>query len=221
MSTRRTQYFAGTAIVLSLAYGGQAGATITFSTGNAQYDNVNFPDSLNVSSVVGAIGSTGQNVTFENMIGPDGTTQVNMHSAHGTATLQNTADAPPVQVLSGFSAVTLMADTGYGWSAGDFKLDQLNSLTSPTGKVTLTGYDQFGNITSQILPISQSGQQEYNFTTADGELVTEIIISVATTDLLSDLKQVSLNGELIPEPASIATLGGMLGLFGLLRRRRR
>ena len=196
-----------------LATAPPAAATIIFTTGNQTYTNVNIVAASDVSSCLGDIGNTGFTMTFQDMIGPDGTTQVTMQCEHGVSAVESFADSQPSATHTGFSSITLVAEPNTAWTAGDFSLDQLNSLTSPTGFVTFSGVDQFGNPTSTTLAIDQNGQNPYNFTTANGELVTSILISVPTTDLLQDIKQVSLNAVPIPEPGMLTLVGvGLLGV---------
>lgn len=194
-----------------------ASATITFSTGNQQYTNVNIAADTDATSITGDIGNTGITMTFENMIGPDGSTQVNMHGQHGVAFIESAADAVPGVAHTGFSSLTLLPQAGYGFTAGDFALDELNG--QPNGTVTFLGRDQFGGSTQQSFAIAANGQNQYQFITGGGELVTSIVISVPTTALLQDLKQLSVNVAAIPEPSTYAMFGvGLLGI-GFWRRR--
>lgn len=177
-----------------------ASATITFGTGNQQYSNVNLPNETGALSVTGT--AQGLDVIFSNMIGPDGTTQITMHSQNGVASIENNADTG--QTTQGFSSLTMQAQAGYGFTAGDFKLDELNDLAS--GMVTFVGTDQFGNTTTASFSIRPTGQNSYQFSTADGELVTQVVFSVPTTALLADIKSVSVDMarvNAIPEPTTI------------------
>ena len=194
-----------------------ASATITFSTGNQQYTNVNIVADTDAMSITGDIGNTGITMTFENMIGPDGSTQVSMHGQHGVAFIESTADSVPGAAHTGFSSLTLLPQAGYGFTAGDFALDELNG--QPNGTVSFLGTDQFGVSTQQSFAIVANGQNQYQFITGDWELVTSIVISVPTTALLQDLKQLSVNVAAIPEPSTYAMFSvGLLGL-GFWRRR--
>src|SRR5581483_9931152 len=126
----RTQLLAICAVSALLVATGPASATIIFGTGNQQYTNVNIAADINAAAVTGAIGNTGISMTFNTMIGPDGSTPVQMHGQHGVAFVQRAADAAPGATDTGFSSISLTPQSGYGFTAGDFKLDQLNSLAA-------------------------------------------------------------------------------------------
>ncbi len=197
-----------------------ANATIVFHSGNQQYTNVNIDQGAGALSLVGDIGNTGIQMTFNNMIGPDGSTQVSMHGQHGVAFVESTHDSQQ-NPHTGFSSINLTPQTGYGFTAGDFALDELNGLSS--GPVTLMGWDQFGTLyTDSSFTIDPQGQNKFYFTTADNELVTNIKISVNTDQMLQDIKQVSVDATRlpVPEPGTVALLGvGLVGI-GCLRGRK-
>ena len=197
-----------------------ASANVIFTTGNQQYTNVNIAADTNALSIVGAIGNTGVSMTFNTMIGPDGVTNVTMHGQHGVAFVESYADSLSSAVHTGFSSISLTPQAGYAFTAGDFALDQLNSLQNPAGFITFVGQNQFGSPETSTMSIAQNGQNPYNFYTMNGEVVTNLIITVPTTDLLQDIKQVSLSYAAIPEPSSPGLLAGAFGVLMLAACRR-
>ncbi len=196
----------------------EADATVIFQTGNQQYTNVNIAADTNALSIIGDIKNTGLQMTFENMIGPDGQTKVAMHGQHGVAFVESYADSLPGATNTGFSSLTLMAQAGYGFTAGDFALDELTGGSNP-GSVTFNGIDQFGNPNTSIFSMRVNGQNPYNFYTLNGEIVTSLVITAPLTSLLQDIKQVSVNVAPIPEPATLASVGLGLALLRWSRRR--
>lgn len=182
-----------------------ASATISFGTGNQQYNNVNFVAATDGNTVTGqaTIGGQDLNVIFSDMIGPDGTTTVSMHAQHGVAFIESAYDSVN-SANTGFSSLTMSAQSGYGFTAGDFKLDELNGLQA--GLVTFYGYDQFLNETHASFAIDPNGQSPYLFTTSDGELVTSIKFTAGTGVLFQDIKQVSVDMApvgVVPEPSTL------------------
>lgn len=199
--------------LLALLAASPASATILFSTGNQPpYTLINFQAAVDASSVTGDIGNTGIQATFENMMLAPSTTPINIHAQDGVAFIESSHDSQNGVKDTGFTSLTIVAQAGYGFSAGNFSLDQLNGSTS--GSVTFTGYDQFHNATSDTLTLKSSGQAPYLWTTKNGELLTELVISSATDGLLlQDLKQMSVQVSAVPEATTWAMI--IIGFCGV------
>jgi hypothetical protein len=209
---------AGGAVVAVLSIH-PASADIVWVTGNNQYTNVNIAAVTNANTIVGDIGNTGYTMTFNSMIGPAGQSPYEMHGQHGVAFVESYADSVPSVTHTGFSWLTLTAQAGTWWTAGDLSLDLLAGSTQP-GSVTFTGLDSLGTaLTLASLPIDVNGQNPYNFVAINGEHITSITMQAA---LLQDIKQVSLNVSAVPLPAALPLFAtGLVGLVLLGRRRKR
>src|SRR3954466_2191485 len=108
----------GALVVLALT-AAPAHATITWSATNNQYTNVNIASDTSANTINGQVGNTGFGVTFQDMIGPNGVTQVQMNGRNGVAFIQSEHDNqnPSANDMTGFTALTVMAQAGTGWTA--------------------------------------------------------------------------------------------------------
>lgn len=211
-------------IAVALLAAQPAGATIFFQAGNQQYDNVNIAADVNALSITGAIAHTPDTMTFDTMLGPTcALPAVTEHGQHGVAFVESFADSQPSVTHTGFCSLTLTAQAGTSWFAGDFALDQL--VDNP-GNISATFFGNFGSITLS-LPFDTQGQSQYNFFGDAGEQITSITLFVTSTDnLLQDIKQVSLGVTgipvFVPEPLTISIFGaGLAGAVALRRRKKK
>lgn len=199
-----------------------ADATVIVQTGNQQYDNVNIAADIDAMTLTGTIANTGGvTMTFNSMIGPDYSTPVSMHGQHGVAFVESTADSVPGASHTGFSSLTLTAEPGTSWFAGDFALDQ---LVDHPGDVffEFSGNNFTTFITTGFL-LDPNGQSQFNFFGNAGEQITQLTIFVTDPTLLQDIKQVSLGvtGIPLPEPLTLSLFGAGLIGAGALRRRKK
>jgi len=183
-----------------------AAATVLWGYGDQQYTNVNIQAATDAMFITGDIGNTGD------LQHNDRSRRINTarNARAARAFIESYADSS-TNNHTGFSALTLTPQAGYAFIAGDFALDQLDSLTTPTGKVTFTTID----CGSWTLDIAQHGQNQYNFIT-DGTLITSLTISVPTTGLRVDLKQLSLDVAQVPLPGTLSLFAAGLALLGWL-----
>lgn len=219
MTTRKVLSFSACvfAIVASLL-AATASADIVFDRGNQQHHNVNF-SAHQIAWIVDGQTEDGYNVYFQNGIDPDGT-PIQLHAQHGDALVENAADEGQQNPQYGFTSLTMLPDIGYGWTAGDFKLDALRG--SEPGSVTFNAIDHFGQAYSIDFALDLQGEDPYQFYSTDGCICTSIVFSVPITTPLADMKQVSLDTTPVPEPSALVLLiSGTLGLLGLAWRRKR
>jgi len=207
-----------------------ASASVVWSAGNQQYTNVNIAADVNQPLITGEIGNTGMFVTFGPMF--LGGIQQTEHGQHGVAFVENYLDSlsgnPP---STGFDLLTLSAQGNTAWTAGDLALDLVGRTDT---NVTFTAFDgvtalQLGSTagcssfttTSCTLALDATGQNQYNFSTIDNELITSLVMTVPTGFKMADIKQVSLDAVVTPLPGAVALFAGGLGLIGLCGTRRK
>ena len=110
---------------------------------------------------------------------------------------------------TGFYSLTLTAEPGTYWTAGDLALDLLAG--SANAFVHFNGFDSLGApLTTRTLAIDVNGQNPYNFVAQGGEQITSITFDAV---LLQDLKGLSLNVGAVPEPSTWAMM--ILGFVGI------
>jgi len=207
-----TSVIGGAAIALLAA--APASADIVWATGSHQYTNVNLAGDSNAFSIVGDIGNTGNSVLFNNMIGPDQSTQVEMAGKQGVAFIQSYADSliNGQNGLTGFYSLTVTAEAGTFWTAGDLSLDLLGR---DDGSVTFNGFDSLGNaLTPQSFALSANGLHDFNFLAINGEHITEITFNTGT-GLLEDMKHLSLESAVAPVPEASTWAMMLLGFAGV------
>ncbi|MGC8535513.1 MAG: PEP-CTERM sorting domain-containing protein [Rhizomicrobium sp.] len=229
MSMKAKLLGAAAAMVLVSAGSAPSWADIIYQTGNQQYYNVNIVSATNADSVTGDIGNTGTTMTFNSMIGPYSgvVSPYEMHCQNGVAYCESYADSSvPTSQHTGFSSLTLSAEPGTAWTAGDLALDLLGRTNS-----TVTFMAYFQNVLvpctgagCNSLTIDATGQNHYNWFTFNGEKIDKLVIASTDPYNLADIKQVSLQPSglpQVPEPATWALFGAALAGLGFATSRRR
>ncbi|MEQ1827169.1 MAG: hypothetical protein ABL921_14535 [Pirellula sp.] len=193
---------------------GTSHADLVFSTGNIQYTNVNVNAEATAMTIMGEVGNTGVQVLFNGFgVGPT-PTQLTLHGQHGVAFIEPATPSPQMYKL------TVTAQSGWGFSAMDWKLD---AVPGSNGTLNFTGLDSNNN----AIPLSSgtssftfdaNGQNPFNVMTNGGSLISTLVIE--STIPIAHMRQLSVNITAVPEPSSIVTFG-LLGMAAYLPLRRK
>jgi hypothetical protein len=199
----------GLAAALALL-AGPASATIVFGTGNpgGGLDTLTLPqagdDDGSDALLVGTVNPADTQVSIT---GDENIDSASSGQSRVVASDGSTLDFLNFALQGGFGATTFV-----------FNLNNVGSI----GAVILQAADQFGH-TYTSSPFSLgSGENFFNVTTLDDQLITKV--SFLSTPL-ADVRQIRLGDvqliSAIPEPASWSLLiAGLAGVGALLRRRR-
>lgn len=178
---------------------GTSNAGLVFSTQNHQYTNVNINAETTALAIQGEVGNTGIQVTFNGYgVGP-GFTPLSIHGQHGVAFIEPASTPPDMYRL------TITAQSGWGFSAMDWKLD-----AGANGNVTFTGLDSNNNsipLTSgtNTFAFSATGANPFNVVADGGSLISTLVVE--STVPITHIQQVSVNITAVPEPSSVVTFG--------------
>jgi hypothetical protein len=191
-------------VVLALVF--NASATITFTTGNQHYTDVNFATAQTGATLKAQTTTGGQpiDVFFDSGVGSDGSSPINFYAQSGLVSIVNSADAGSSTPQTGFSSIRIQSEVSYGFSSGSFELDEINSGVS--GIVSFVFVNGRGFLFRQDLAINPGGPNYYQFTSTDGDLLKRLIITVGTSSLMADVKGMSVNvgkANIIPEPTTV------------------
>lgn len=204
-------------VALSVLLGARtASADVIFTVGNnpqPNEENILFQTPETGTTITGNTSQTDVPVNFSTLTG-----QTLYQTAQGQADILSSSSLNS-------SALTSLKITAPGYGFGDFIMNPLNG----TGTATVTVTDNQNNVFQYALG---NGQNYLTITTANGEYITEIQITMSQGGYfqqfkqprISDLCTLGAGGTCtpVPEPASIAILGiGLLGIGAAVRLRPR
>ncbi|MBL8588785.1 MAG: PEPxxWA-CTERM sorting domain-containing protein [Methylobacteriaceae bacterium] len=171
----------------------------------------------------GQIGGPLDNVLFNNNP-PDGTAVQGVLNGtlfpvffigNGTEILHgNGGQARLEAVDGGLNYVDFGIGPGAGFETAEFNFN--TTRTAPGTSVTITAWDQFGASFAGNFALTPNGQNFFNLTTANNELITRI--TLATANDYIDLRRIRIGGAQtissgVPEPSTWAMM--LIGFAGL------
>lgn len=205
------------AAAAGLVWATPASATIFFATGNPG-------GGLDVVNLPGAAADDGSDFNLLGTVNPDDTKVF----ITGNENIDSAASGQARVIASNGSALNflnLVLEEGFGADTFVFNLNAEGS----SGTVKLFGVDQLGNVYESGVFALGNGQNFFNLTTGDDQLITRVYFE---STALSDVRQIRYGGVVeiddggpgaggIPEPSSWALMIlGFGGAGALLRRRR-
>ena len=199
------------AFVMVVGLAGTARADIIFTLGNhpqSDESNILFGSPQTGATITGEVEHTGIAVVFSSL-----TNQTLVQSAQGQADITGiTGAGETAQDVN----LTSMQVTVPGYTFLDFILN----LQNGTGTAQVVVTDNVGQPFTYALG---NGQNYLTITTANGESISEIQVTMLGGGSWDDFKQPRISGvSAVPEPASMLLLGtGLLGAGFFGRRKKK
>lgn len=211
--------FAGAAaFALALVAAGSASATIIFNTGN-------LGGGLSVVTLPQQAADDGLDFFVLGTVNPDDTEVL----ITGNENIDSAASGQARVLASDGSTLNFLQfnlQSGFGADSFVFNLNSVGR----TGSVTISGMDQFGNTYTSTLQALGNGQNFFNLTTLDNQLIRQVsFTSTALLDVrqirFGDVQAIGGGGGggtgMVPEPGTWALMILGFGGAGAMIRRRR
>jgi hypothetical protein len=201
------------AVALGLLGAGSASATIVFATGNPG-------GGLDVVTLPQQNADDGTDFFLTGTVNPDDTEVL----IRGLENIDSAASGQARVVASDSSTLNFLEFTLETGFAADVFVFNLNGR-GHNGNVTISATDQFGNTYTSSAFALGNGQNFFNLTTLDDQLIRSVSF---TSTALNDVRQIRFGGVQefnvplgIPEPGAWALMIMGFGGAGVALRRRR